>query len=38
MASHTGAGRAKNMGYTNVFVMSEGTIGWNKAGKPTRQL
>jgi rhodanese-related sulfurtransferase len=38
MASHTGAGRAKSMGYTNVFVMSEGTAGWNKAGKPTRKI
>ena len=38
MASHTGAGRAKSMGYTNVFVMSEGTQGWTKAGKPTQQI
>lgn len=34
MASHTGAGRAIEMGYKNVFVMSAGTEGWNKAGKP----
>ena len=35
MSSHTGAGRATQMGYTNVFVMSEGTKGWRAAGKPT---
>ena len=34
MASHKGAGRAQKMGYTNVFVMTEGTAGWAKAGKP----
>ncbi len=38
MASHTGAGRARTMGYTNVFVMSAGTDGWNKAGKPTTKI
>ncbi len=38
MASHTGAGRAKKMGYTNVFVMNEGTVGWTKAGKPTQPI
>ena len=38
MASHTGAGRAKKMGYTNVFVMTEGSAGWQKAGKPTQQI
>ena len=38
MSSHTGAGRAKSLGYTNVFVMSEGTQGWTKAGKPTQQI
>lgn len=38
MASHTGAGRAMTMGYTNVFVMSEGTQGWTKAGKPTQPI
>ena len=37
MASHRGAGRAINMGYTNVYVMTEGSSGWNAAGKPTRQ-
>lgn len=38
MASHTGAGRAKTMGYTNVYVMSAGSAGWTKAGKPTQQI
>jgi rhodanese-related sulfurtransferase len=38
MASHEGAGRAKSLGYTNVFVMSEGTLGWTKAGKPTQSI
>ncbi|CAN5913797.1 hypothetical protein BH11MYX3_BH11MYX3_17210 [soil metagenome] len=38
MSSHHGAGRAISMGYTNVFVMSEGTIGWTKAGKPTQKI
>ena len=38
MASHHGAGRAIDMGYTNVFVMSEGTLGWTKAGKPTQAI
>lgn len=38
MSSHTGAGRAKSMGYTNVYVMSAGTSGWTKAGKPTQQI
>ena len=38
MASHTGAGRAKAMGFTNVYVMSAGSAGWTKAGKPTRPI
>lgn len=38
MASHKGAGRALKFGYTNVFVMSEGTAGWTKAGKPTNSI
>ena len=37
MASHTGAGRALEMGYTNVFVMAEGISGWVKAGKPVQK-
>lgn len=38
MASHKGAGRAKTMGYTNVYVMSAGSEGWTKAGKPTQKI
>ena len=38
MASHKGAVRAASFGYTNVHVMSEGTEGWNKAGKPVQRL
>ena len=38
MASHTGAGRARSLGYTNVYVMSAGTEGWTKAGKPTQKI
>jgi len=37
MASHTGAGRALKMGYTNVFVMSEGIAGWEQAGKQVQK-
>lgn len=37
MASHTGAGRALEMGYINVFVMPEGISGWVKAGKPVQE-
>lgn len=37
MASHKGAGRALKLGYTNVFVMSEGIAGWLKAGKKVQQ-
>lgn len=38
MASHRGAGRARKLGYTNVFVMSEGTAGWAEAGKPLQKI
>jgi len=38
MASHRGAGRAKKMGYSNVAVMSAGTEGWEKAGKPLKKI
>jgi len=27
-----------SMGYTNVYVMSAGTAGWTKAGKPTQHI
>ena len=33
MASHVGAGRAKKLGYTNVYLMPAGIVGWTKAGK-----
>ena len=36
MASHTGAGRARSLGYTNVAVMPEGIKGWVKAGKTVK--
>lgn len=38
MASHEGAGRAIDFGYTNVYVMTEGTAGWEKAGKPLKKI
>ena len=38
MASHKGAVRAQSLGYTNVFVMSAGSAGWTKAGKPTQKI
>lgn len=38
MASHRGAGRARKFGYTNVFVMSEGTAGWEQAKKPLQKI
>ena len=38
MASHESAGRAKSLGYTNVWVMAAGTEGWEKAGKPFKKI
>ena len=38
MSSHEGAGRAIGLGYTNVYVMSAGTEGWEKAGKPFKKI
>lgn len=37
MSSHHGAGRAKSLGYTNVYVMTAGISGWNAAGKPVQK-
>ena len=37
MSSHAAAGRAVENGYTNVSVMSDGLMGWKKAGKPTEK-
>lgn len=34
MASHSAAREAAKLGYTDVWVMSEGIFGWVKAGKP----
>jgi rhodanese-related sulfurtransferase len=34
MASHQSARRAVELGYKNVFVMSDGIDGWKKAGHP----
>lgn len=33
MACHAGARGALKLGYTNVFVMPDGSEGWKKAGK-----
>lgn len=38
MASHVGAGRAKKFGYTNVYLMPAGIVGWTKAGKATQKV
>ena len=34
MASHAAAKRAIENGYTNVAILPEGIMGWEKAGKP----
>lgn len=34
MASHAAAREAARLGYTSVFVMPDGILGWVKAGKP----
>jgi rhodanese-related sulfurtransferase len=34
MASHTAAGLAVKAGYTDVSVLSDGLLGWKKAGQP----
>ncbi len=34
-ASHAAAQKAMEAGYTDVSVMSEGLLGWKKAGQPT---
>jgi rhodanese-related sulfurtransferase len=33
LASHAGAKAAVKLGYTNVFVMPSGIMGWERAGK-----
>ena len=34
MACHTAARQAVALGYTNVFVLPAGIMGWTAAGKP----
>jgi rhodanese-related sulfurtransferase len=34
MACHQAARAAVNFGYKNVYIMSAGIQGWQKAGKP----
>jgi rhodanese-related sulfurtransferase len=34
MASHQSARRAVELGYKNVFVMSDGIDGWKQGGHP----
>lgn len=35
MSSHSAADRAIDAGYSDVNVMADGIMGWEKAGKPT---
>jgi rhodanese-related sulfurtransferase len=37
MACHEAARAAVKYGYTKVFVMPAGSMGWEKAGKPTEK-
>jgi len=37
MACHEAARAAVKYGYKNVFIMSEGIQGWQKAGKSVEQ-
>jgi rhodanese-related sulfurtransferase len=37
MACHAAAREAVKYGYTKVFVMPAGIVGWKKAGKPTEK-
>jgi rhodanese-related sulfurtransferase len=37
MASHQAARRAVALGYTHVFVMSDGIDGWLKGGHPVER-
>lgn len=38
MASHGAARRAAEAGYKEVYVLSEGIVGWVNAGKPTEKM
>jgi rhodanese-related sulfurtransferase len=37
MACHQAARAAVNYGYKNVYIMSAGIQGWQKAGKPVEK-
>ncbi len=37
MASHGAAREAAKLGYSRVFVMSDGIAGWVKKGKPVER-
>ena len=37
MACHEGARAALKFGYRNVYIMSVGIQGWEKAGKPVEK-
>jgi rhodanese-related sulfurtransferase len=37
MACHQAARAAVNFGYKNVYIMSAGIQGWQKAGKPVEK-
>jgi rhodanese-related sulfurtransferase len=37
MACHEGAKKAIELGYKNVFIMPQGIMGWEKAGKPVEK-
>ena len=37
MACHQGARAALSFGYKNVYIMSAGIQGWQKAGKPVEK-
>lgn len=37
MACHQAARAAVNLGYRNVYIMSAGIQGWQKAGKPVEK-
>jgi rhodanese-related sulfurtransferase len=37
MACHAAARAAVKYGYTKVFVMPAGIVGWEKAGKPVEK-
>jgi rhodanese-related sulfurtransferase len=37
MACHQAARRAVELGYTQVYIMPAGIMGWEKAGKQTEK-